>query len=70
MNVKNKISKLKIPTATKTKMFHIKEIHILKCEWRKLTMFILYIYNISVGKTQGKKSLGRLRYVREDNTCK
>jgi len=44
MNVKNKINELKILTATKTKMFHIKEIHILKCDWRKLTMFILYIY--------------------------
>jgi len=40
MNVKNKINKIKISTATKTKMFHIKEIHIMKCDWRKLAMFI------------------------------
>lgn len=44
MNVKNKINKIKIPTATKTKMFHIKEIHILKCDWRQLAMFVYYIY--------------------------
>lgn len=44
MNVKIKINKIKIPTATKTKMFHIKEIHILKRDWRKIAMFILYIY--------------------------
>ena len=45
MNVKNKLNKIKIPTTKKPNMFHIKEIHILKCDWWKLAMFIcIYIY--------------------------
>ena len=60
-----------MPTATKTKVFHIKEIHTLKCDWKKLAMWIIYyIYTNIIGKTQGKKSLGRLMCIRKDNTCK
>jgi hypothetical protein len=34
---------IKMPTATETKMFHIKEIHILKSDWRQLEMCIIFL---------------------------